>query len=154
MKLTQHFTLEEMTASQEAVRQGIDNSPPDNVFLNLVRTCKEMEKVRELLGHPITVSSGYRSPALNKAIGGAKASHHMIGLACDFICSGFGSPFDVCNKIRESDINYDQLIHEFGVWIHIGFDDEPRRQNLTATRGQNGETIYTHGHIATTERKR
>lgn len=146
MKLTPNFTLEEMTASQEAARRGISNEPPSHIFLNLVNTCKELEKVRALLGKPILVSSGYRSPELNKAIGGATASHHMIGLACDFTSPGFGTPLEVCNAIRESNLQYDQLIHEFGRWIHIGFDENNRRQNLTASRGQDGKTIYSYGH--------
>lgn len=147
MRITPHFSLEEMTFSETAGRKGIDNTPPDNVYNNLIRLCTVMESVRAILGVSITVSSGYRSPELNKAIGGARASHHMVGLACDFIAPSFGTPLDVCNKIRESDIQYDQLIHEFGRWIHIGIDDEPRRQDLTATRGEEGQTIYSFGHF-------
>ncbi len=146
MKLTPHFSLEEMIASQEATRRGIDNTPPDNVFLNLIKLCNVLEKVRTILDAPIVVSSGYRSPQLNRAIGGATASHHMIGLACDFIAPAFGTPLDVCNKIRESDIQYDQLIHEFGRWVHIGIDDNPRRQDLTATKDGEDKTVYIIGH--------
>jgi hypothetical protein len=147
MKLTPHFSLEEMIASQEATRQGIDNTPPDNVFLNLIKLCNTLEKIRTLLDAPVVVSSGYRSPPVNKAIGGGTASHHMIGLACDFISPSFGSPLDVCNKIRESDIEYDQLIHEFGRWVHIGLDNKPRQQNLTATKDSEGKTVYSFGHF-------
>lgn len=146
MKLTPHFSLEEMIVSQEAARLGIDNSLPEHLFLNVIKTCNALEKIRLLLDAPITVSSGYRCHALNKAIGGAPASHHMIGLACDFIAPSFGTPLDVCNKIRESDIQYDQLIHEFGRWVHIGLDDNPRRQDLTATKDQDGKTVYSVGH--------
>jgi hypothetical protein len=147
MNLTPHFSLEEMTASETAVRQGIDNTPPEFAFLNLNRLCRELEKVRSLLGEQvITITSGYRCPELNKAIGGSSASHHMIGLAADFICPSFGNPLEICHKIAGSEIEYDQLIHEFGIWIHIGFDDNPRHQNLTARRGPDGHTVYDHGH--------
>ena len=147
MNLTPNFTLEEMTASETAVRGGIDNTPPAPAFLNLNRLCRELEKVRSLLGdRVITITSGYRCQELNKAIGGATASHHMIGLAADFICPAFGSPLDICHKIAGSEIEYDQLIHEFGVWVHIGFDDNPRCQNLTARRGPDGRTTYDLGH--------
>ena len=146
MNLTEHFTYEEATLSQEAIRSGKDNTPPDFVYLNIVGTAHQMEKVRALLGHPIVVTSWYRSPEVNKAIGGATKSHHMKGLAVDFICPGFGKPLDICKKISESDINYDQLIHEFGVWVHIGFDPSPRHQDLTARRGPDGATVYEYGH--------
>lgn len=147
MILTTNFTLEEMTASQEAVRRGIDNTPPHSAFLNLLRLCRFLEDVRTLLGKPLLVSSGYRSPELNKSIGGAKASHHMLGLAVDFICPGFGEPLAVCQKISGSILQYDQCINEFGRWVHLGIDDNNRREDLTKSLGSNGRAKYDFGHF-------
>lgn len=148
MKLSAHFDLQEMLISETAVRLGLDNNPPDGVFLNLIQLANFLEDVRVLLGHPILISSGYRSPAVNKAIGGAAKSHHMRGMAADFICPGFGEPLAVCQKIASSSLQYDQCIHEFGRWVHLGIDPQPwmRRENLTARRGQDGKTIYEVGH--------
>jgi len=145
-RLSANFTLDELVASQTAARLGIDNTPPDPVFLNLVHLAYFLEDVRTLLGHPILISSGYRCESLNKAIGGARNSHHMRGLAVDFICPGYGDPLSVCKAIAASPLAYDQCIHEFGRWVHLGIDDAPRRQNLTARRGVDGRTVYEIGH--------
>lgn len=135
MRLSPHFTLAELTASQTAARRGIDNSPPPEIVANLQATAGGMEKVREILGDQvITVSSGYRSPELNKAVGGSVGSAHRTGHAVDFNCYGFGSPLEVCEAIARSGLHYDQLIHEFGRWVHISFDPRGRRQNLTIDR--------------------
>lgn len=136
MRLSEHFTLEEFLLSETATRLGIDNTPTDEIIENLKRTAKHMEDVRVRLGdNVISVSSGYRSWALNHAIGGSKKSYHPYGLAVDFNCHRFGKPLDVCRAIAETDIPFDQLIHEGGVWVHIGFaltGDAPRREMLTA----------------------
>ncbi|HXJ02091.1 MAG TPA: D-Ala-D-Ala carboxypeptidase family metallohydrolase [Micropepsaceae bacterium] len=144
-ELSEHFSLEEMIASQEGARRGIDNTPPANVLNHLTETCTKLEAVRELLGHPITVSSGYRCPALNAAIGGAANSAHMFGYAVDFICPAFGVPLAVCSAIEKSGLQYDQLIHEFGNWTHLSFDPQMRRQSLTIFKGSDG---YLAGLIA------
>lgn len=119
--LTEHFTLEEMTLSQAAARAGMDNTPSPTIVKNLKETCALLEAVRKVLGGvPILISSGYRSPALNKAIGGSKTSAHMEGFAADFTAPAFGTPLQVARAISASGLAYDQLIHEFGVWVHIG----------------------------------
>lgn len=133
MKLSEHFTLAEFTASQTAARRGIDNTPPPAILDRLKITAAGMEKVRAVLGKPITVSSAYRSPALNKAVGGAKNSAHVEGWAVDFNCHAFGTPLEVARKIQTSGIAYDQIIHEFGSWVHISFDRRMRGQELTVT---------------------
>ena len=117
--LTEHFTLEELCFSQEAVRTGIDNTPSPEVVANLLRLAKMLEKVRALLEKPIHISSGYRSPALNARIGGSKTSAHLDGRAADFICPEFGTPYAVAKKIAAARLGYDQMIHEYGRWVHI-----------------------------------
>lgn len=131
MQLSTHFRLSEFTSSQTATRRGIDNTPPREVVDALKRTALGLEAVRSLLMAPIIITSGYRSPALNKAIGGAKNSQHVKGEAVDFICPGFGSPKEVCEAINRSSLQFDQLIYE-GTWIHISFSEKPKREALTA----------------------
>lgn len=136
MNLSEHFTLAEFTASQTASRKGIHNQPPPDVLDCLKKTAAGMEVVRALLGHPITVNSAYRSPAVNKAVGGAKNSAHVEGWAVDFNCHGYGSPLSVARAIQKAGVRYDQLIHEFGSWVHISFD--PRMRSMELTIGRNG----------------
>lgn len=143
MQLSTHFRLSEFTASQTATRRGIDNTPPRDVVDALKRTALGLEAVRSLLMAPIIISSGYRSPALNKAIGGAKSSQHVKGEAVDFICPGFGSPKEVCEAIARSNLRFDQLIYE-GTWVHISFADTNRREVLTAHFNVSGVS-YTKG---------
>ena len=141
--LSRHFALEELTFSQTAGRKGIDNKPSLEVIAHLTRLAYCMEQVRALLGGPIRISSGYRSPALNAAIGGAKNSAHMSGFAADFVCPSFGSPIEIVKAIAASSIKFDQCIQE-GSWIHISFDPDMRRQVLTADFST-GTPRYTEG---------
>lgn len=128
------FTLRELTASQTAARNGIDNVPTGAHLANLSDTAERMDAVRALLGKPVRVSSGYRSAALNKAVGGSSTSHHSIGYAVDFDCDAYGSPLEICKAVAASGIKYDQLIHEYGEWVHISFHPQMRRQNLTINK--------------------
>ena len=137
--LSGHFTLEEMILSQTAAREGIDNTPSAAIVQNLRRLAGVLEEVRSLLGGvPIQVSSGYRSLALNTAIKGADNSAHIRGLAADFTAPRFGTVIEVARKIAASSSPYDQLIHEYGAWVHIGLSETgvaPRRQNLSIFQG-------------------
>ena len=144
MILTTHFTLEEMVHSETAVRLGIDNEPDSDVISNLRTLCVYLERVRDLLGYPITISSGYRSLALNSALKGSPTSAHCRGLAADFICPRFGEPKDCAKMIAESTVKFDQLIYE-GTWVHFGIaSDGMRGQILTAHFG-NGPVTYSQG---------
>ncbi|MFC5346254.1 D-Ala-D-Ala carboxypeptidase family metallohydrolase [Brevundimonas staleyi] len=144
-RLSDHFTLAEMTVSAAAARKGLDNTPPPQIVDQLILTADRMEKVRELLGgHPIRITSGYRSPAVNKAVGGSATSAHRTGHAVDFTCPGFGTPAQVAAHLAKHLIGYDQLIEEFGEWVHVGFGPGQRMQKLTA-RKVAGKTKYTQG---------
>jgi zinc D-Ala-D-Ala carboxypeptidase len=135
--LTEHFTLEEFIDSQTAARKGLNNVPalgsPERA--NLTRTAETMEKVRALLGDkPILISSGYRSPQVNAAVGGSKSSAHMSGLAVDFSCPGFGTPKAICKKLEPhmKALGVDQLIHEYDTWVHLGLTQgAPRHMAMT-----------------------
>lgn len=127
-RLTAHFALEELLATQH---RNIDNRAPPEVVATLRTTAARMEQVRRTLGkRVITVSSGYRSPELNRAVGGARTSAHLTGHAVDFNCYGFGAPIDVCRAIAASGLPFDQMIEE-GSWCHLSFDPRLRRQILT-----------------------
>lgn len=133
MNLSPHFTLEEFVVSDTAARKGISNDPPVDLLSTLKRTATGLETVRMRLGGmPIIVNSGYRSLALNRAIGSKDTSQHVAGEAVDFICPRFGSPANIVAVLKDSDIQYDQLILEFANagrgWVHISFSASPRRQ--------------------------
>ena len=134
MKLSEHFTLEELIASDIAARHGIDNIPSSPLIIsNLKSLAKGLEDVRKLLGKPITINSGYRSLMVNSLLGSKPTSQHTKGLAADFVCPSFGTPGEIIKKIVSSDIKYDQVILEFDRWIHISFCEEgykPRKQAL------------------------
>lgn len=135
--LTTHFALEEFTDSQTAARKGINNVPASNSQerRNLQRLAETMELVRVVLGGmPILISSGYRGAAVNAAVGGSTNSKHMSGLACDFTCPDFGTPLDICKALTPhmKRLGIDQLIHEYGTWVHLGLTTgSPRHMALT-----------------------
>lgn len=135
MNLSEHFTLEEMTASETAARKGIDNTPSEKIIANLKITCQNLELVRAILGKPVLINSGYRSPALNAEVGGADNSAHCKGWAADIICPEYGPPYEVASLLKEHLGNYDQLIYEYETWTHVSFDPQMRRQVLSIKHG-------------------
>lgn len=144
-RLSAHFTLAEMTFSATAARKGIDNTAPPEIEARLVLTADRMEQVRDLLGgNAIRVLSGYRSPAVNRAVGGSATSAHRTGHAVDFTCPGFGTSAQVAAHLAEHLTGYDQIIEEFGSWVHVGFGPGRRMQKLTA-RKVRGRTAYVAG---------
>lgn len=144
MKLSEHFSLDEFTASETALRRGIDNTPSPAVTERLRMLAATLEQVRSLLGNnSIRISSGYRCLELNRAIGSGDLSAHVLGYAVDFTCPKFGTPKEVANKIAQSPIKFDQLIYE-GTWVHLSIDPKNKRELLTAHFGK-GKTSYTKG---------
>lgn len=148
MRLTPHFTVEELTVSETAARHGISNDPGPAELANLLRLAVLLEDARTVLGdHAVLVTSGFRAPGVNRLVGGAANSDHMGGRAADFICPGFGSPLLVCTAIvKAREIEFDRLIME-GTWTHISVPADgmaARREVLTAHFGARG-TTYTKG---------
>lgn len=146
MNITDHFSLEELVASEVSARRGIDNSLPDALLPNIKILCTGLERVREILGNqPLHVNSAFRSPDLNKAVGGARNSWHLKALAADIICPAYGNPLEICRKLAASDLGYEQLIHEYRSWCHVAFPEAgmtPRFQKLTIVSASQG---YTQG---------
>lgn len=145
MQLTPNFTLAEMIRSSTAVRRGINNTPDDDVIEALTLLCKHvLEPVRAHFGKPVSISSGYRAPKLNKAIGGSTTSQHCKGEAADFHVEGV-SDLEVAKWIS-ANLVFDQLILEFPPegWVHVSYCANPRKQVLTAKRLSRG-TKYLPG---------
>lgn len=141
MKLSQHLSLAEMIRSDSAKRLGISNQPlPEHLDNMKILAINVFEPIREHLGVPIYISSGYRSEALNKAIKGSKSSQHCKGQAMDIDMDGSGliSNKDVFEFIR-SNLQFDQLIWEFGDtnnpdWVHVSYAERNRGQVLKAIK--------------------
>jgi zinc D-Ala-D-Ala carboxypeptidase len=125
--LSAHFSLEEALVSQTAARLGIENDPPLDVVRNMKRAALGMELVRQILGQPIHVNSWYRSPELNKAVGGSPTSDHITGFAIDFTCPTYGTPEEIVRTIVKSTVDFKQVIYEFNSWVHISFNGMQRQ---------------------------
>ena len=143
MNLSPHFSLAELIASQVATRKGIDNTPAPAIVANLTRLAALLEQVRALVGAPIAISSGYRSPALNRAVGGAASSAHVLGLAADLSTAKL-APKALALLIRQSDIAFDQLIYE-GTWVHIGLSTGVLRRQVLTAKFAGGGVSYVAG---------
>lgn len=132
MNLSPHFTLEEMTITQV---RGVDNMPMPGGIPNLTKVCQTLEHVRTLLGGPIIVTSGFRSPEVNERVGGVPNSAHIYCNAADFICPAFGDPLMIVNAIDNTgSILFDQLIEE-GTWVHLSIAPPLRGQVLRKVPG-------------------
>jgi hypothetical protein len=141
MNLTEHFTLEEMTISEYAARNGIKNTPSETAIQNLTLLCqKVLEPLRLIVQKPIIITSGYRSKKVNEAIGGSSTSQHMKGQAADFIVHDL--TLEEVFNIVAGQLPFDQLIQEFGQWVHASYHEPLRKEKLLA-KHVNGKTIYT-----------
>lgn len=126
--MTPNFTLAELTVTNT----GLANTPNADQLANIERLAATLERVRRVLGgKPLIVTSAFRSPAVNRAVGGSPTSAHVHGLAADFTCPRYGSPLQVCMAIEESGIEFDQLIHEYDRWVHLGIGPRERGEVLT-----------------------
>ena len=146
MKLTENLSLSEAIKSQTAIRNNINNMPDESIINVMQLTAKKVfQPVRDHFNRPIYVSSFYRSPKLNKAIGGSPTSQHCKGEAIDIDCDSINS--QIFEFIKDNLI-FDQLIWEFGnetnpAWVHVSYTQERanRKQILVAYK-ENGKTKY------------
>jgi len=146
MRLSKNFVLSEITHSNTAKRLGIDNDPTEKHLQNMQRLIDVLlQPLRDALG-PIRISSGYRNPSLNRAIGGSSKSQHCKGEALDL---QFWKDGKMCNKevydwVLKSEIEFDQMINEFGfAWIHVSLKNKGnRKQILEAYKDEDNDTKY------------
>lgn len=134
MYLSDNFSLFELTYSVTAKANGINNTPPKAVIKNLTELCKNvLQPLRNYLGVPIIITSGYRCAALNKRIGGVVNSQHVLGQAADFVCPQ--KDLKIAFDYIKNYLNYDQLLYEHSkdgmTWIHVSFNKgNNRRQSF------------------------
>jgi len=131
MNLSPHFTLAELTYTDH---RQFDNTPTQNEISNLQRLAQFLEIVKATLGgKPVIITSGYRSKAVNDAVGSKDSSHHRLGLAADFRVPGM-TPDAVVRALLK--LPYQQIIREFDAWTHISIPQTgaPRRQALIIDR--------------------
>ena len=134
MNLTEHFTLDELTASEAAERNGWDNTPNETELANLKRLAAFLEEVKTALGgRPVMVNSAFRSKQVNDSVGSKDTSQHRIGCAVDIRVPQL-TPDQVVKAVIAAGLEYDQLIREFDRWTHISIpntpETAPRRQVL------------------------
>lgn len=151
MKLSKNLSLKEMTKSRTALRRGIDNSPTPEHIENMKALAENIfQPIRDYFGVPIYISSGYRSEALNNAIGGSKTSQHSKGQAIDLDRDAHSQPHnsDLFIFVKDN-LDFDQMIWEFGTddnpdWVHISYnpDGKQRNQLLVAYKDSNNRTRY------------
>ena len=148
MKLTENFSLLELTKSQTAERKGIDNTPSPTHRDNLKSLCTRiLQPVRDHFGRVVSVSSGYRSEALCIAIGSKTTSQHAKGQAADFEIYGLSNG-ELATWIKEN-LDYDQLILEYWTpespnngWIHCSYNSEGNRKEYLRAYKNEGKTKY------------
>jgi zinc D-Ala-D-Ala carboxypeptidase len=146
MKLSQNFSLRELTKSQTAERKGISNEPTEEHIENLKLLCtKILQPIRDHFGI-VSISSGYRSPALCEALGSKSTSQHARGQAADFECYGIDN-----NKLFEwatKNVTFDQAILEFyngdpeSGWIHMSYNEDNNRSETLRAFRENNKVIY------------
>ena len=142
IRLSEHFTLEEFVRSRKAQARGIKNEPPAEAVEGLKLLVQHiLEPLRLAWGQPIFVNSGYRSPALNRVVGGARNSQHLLGQAADIVADLTLLNYDLGQRIIELGLPFDQLIFEDCYveyvagrpqhrcrWIHVSYGPRNRRQ--------------------------
>jgi hypothetical protein len=135
--ISENFSLEELTASETAARNGWPNTPGPAELLNLGRLARLLEQVRAAVGKPITINSAYRSKRVNDAVGSKDSSQHLKGCAADIRVPGM-TPDEVVRAIISAKLPFDQVIKEFDSWTHISVPssalDKARAQALIIDR--------------------
>ena len=140
-KLSASFYLDEFTISQEAERHGYKNEPNEKQIENLKLLCVNvLQPLREIINVPIFINSGFRSFNVNAAVGGKFNSQHLEGKAADFIVHSLDL-VDVFNIILQK-LSYDQLIYEFGKWIHVSWNREKNRKDVLISKKVYEKTVY------------
>lgn len=153
MKLTTNFALAELLEAGSARRLGLDEqfNPPQHIIDNLDALATHvLQPLRDHFGKSITVTSGYRSPKVNKAVGGAKNSDHLYGMAADIQLwiDGENCNQQLFDAVLELKLPFRQMIDEFGTetepaWIHISYNRNDNKRQCLRARKVNGKTVYS-----------
>lgn len=154
MKLTNNFSLAEMTKSDTALRLDMDNTPGDEEIANLQALCENvLQVVRDAYGVGVKVNSGFRHPDVNAAVGGSKTSDHCKGMAADIEIPGVANA-DLAEWIVEN-LEFRQVILEFytpGIpdsgWVHVSYNPNDNKKQVLTAMKENGKTVYKPGLIA------
>jgi hypothetical protein len=147
MIITKNLTLQELIHSNTAKAKGIDNSPTNEHLRNLIEIANNIfQPLRDGIGKPIRISSGYRSEKLNKAVGGSKTSQHNKGQALDLVATTGFTNKDIFDYIKKN-LEFDQLIFEFGTdknpdWVHVSYNKGKNRNQVLKAIKKDGKTVY------------
>lgn len=130
-----YFTIKELTRSDTAIKKGIDNTAPKEAQENLTSLVDNvLDPLREAWGKPITVTSGYRCPELNRAVGGSMTSDHLKGRAADITAGSRAQNKELFMLVQKLGLSFDQLIHEKGSvkegpdWVHVSYRAEKQNR--------------------------
>ena len=125
-----NFTISELIKSDTAEEQGINNTPDINSLDNLLELIfYVLQPLREKLGKPMVITSGFRSVKVNELVGGVDNSQHLYGQAADFVVNGM-TPKQVVEFVKKSGVEFDQLINEYDQWTHISFNKGHNRKQV------------------------
>jgi hypothetical protein len=140
--LSPDFNFDEFTVSQAAERFGYNNTPSEEVISNLKELCVHvLQPLRDLVKVPVVITSGYRSPSVNAVIGGYYHSQHLEGKAADFLITSLTLP-ECFNQVYKN-LPFDQLIFEFGRWIHVSYNGNANRRQAMVSKKVEGKVLYT-----------
>ena len=146
MQLTEHFDLAQLTRSSVAQARGLSNEPPPELLPRLILTAEMLERIRSTLDAPVIVTSGYRSPQVNIAVGGATSSDHTQGHAADIVAPMFGTPYDIARRLAPlvSTLGIGQIILE-GIkgkrWVHVSTHTPEKAINRIITITDSGVLV-------------
>lgn len=147
MQLSTHFWLKEFVKSATAIRNNIDNTPTSDIICNGIQLCKHiLEPTRQhFKNRRVTISSGYRCLELNRLLHSKDTSQHILFEAADFGIDGY-TDYEVAKWIANSNLLFDQVIYEFGEWVHVSYSTihKPRKEALTIYR-KKGEVVTERG---------
>jgi hypothetical protein len=140
----QTFDPDQFAYSPTAIRKALQNQPPPEALENLAHLWQViLVPLSEATPHGLQLNSGYRSPLVNRAVGGAAGSQHLKGQAADITAPGW-TPEELFQHVRNSGLPFDQLIQEFDAWVHVSWSPSPRGEVLRATK-RAGRTVYSRG---------
>jgi zinc D-Ala-D-Ala carboxypeptidase len=142
-KISRRFHLNRLLRSETAERRRIANKPAARHLRRLGRIARALDRIEKALGQRLQVNSGYRSEALNRAVGGVSTSQHTRGEAVDIECRAYGSPLELARAIVRAGVRFDQLVYEYGCnaqggWVHLSISARPRRRTLTICSTRSG----------------